>query len=119
MKKEPDFSPCFLCKKIEDALDVLNVGLFDLKEELCRISLVIPANLEDSIDKISRLYERLEDYPEWIPIASLKEETGLTADAIRKKLQNPALFEPEVDYRKIGRNWYVNKRVLARIRRQK
>jgi len=73
-------------------------------------------SLEKKIDALTEVFDTL---PEWIPANTLRETTGLTVDTIRKQLQNPRLFEPEVDYKKVGRIWYINKNAIARVRRQK
>ena len=73
-------------------------------------------NMDTKLDALSEIFGSL---PEWIPANTLKESTGLTVDAIRKQLQNPALFEPEVDCKQMGRIWYIHKNSIAKIRRQK
>ena len=77
---------------------------------------IMALSLEEKVDALSDIFDTL---PEWIPANTLKESTGLTVDTIRKQLQNPRLFEPEVDYKKIGRIWYINKNAIAKVRRQK
>ena len=60
----------------------------------------IKANsLEEKVDALTEVFGTL---PTWIPANILSESTGLTVDTIRKQLQNPCLFEPEVDYKKMA-----------------
>lgn len=72
--------------------------------------------IQNKLDAITDVFAVL---PEWIPAHTLSETVGLTPDAIRKQLQNCRFFEPEVDYRQEGRIWYINKKSIAKIRRQK
>jgi hypothetical protein len=100
-----DISLIELAKKIEflnHSIDSLNINELD--------------SLHMKIDAIAELFAA---YPEWIPANLLQESTGLTADSIRKQLKNPKLFEPEVEYKQIGRLWYVHKSAIYKIRRQK
>ena len=100
-----DISLIDLAKKIEflnHSIDSLNINELD--------------SLHMKIDAIAELFAA---YPEWIPANLLQESTGLTADSIRKQLKNPKLFEPEVEYKQIGRLWYVHKSAIYKIRRQK
>lgn len=100
-----DISLIELAKKIEflnHSIDSLNINELD--------------SLHMKIDAIAELFAA---YPEWIPVNLLQESTGLTADSIRKQLKNPKLFEPEVEYKQIGRLWYVHKSAIYKIRRQK
>ena len=77
----------------------------------------ITANsLEEKMDALTEVFATL---PTWIPANTLSESTGLTVDTIRKQLQNPRLFEPEIDYKRIGRIWYINKSAIPKVRRQK
>jgi Fic family protein len=77
----------------------------------------IKANsLEKKIDALVDIFNSL---PEWIPASTLTESTGLTVDTIRKQLHNPKLFEPEVDFKQIGRIWYIHKNAITKVRRWK
>ena len=73
-------------------------------------------DFERKVDAIMGIFDSL---PEWIPANLLTETTGLTADTIRKQLQDPRLFEPEVDYKKVGRIWYIHKDAIVKVRRRK
>ena len=72
--------------------------------------------LSAKMDAIAGVFASL---PEWIPAHTLQESTGLSVDAIRKQLQNPKNFEPEVDYKQIGKIWHINKNAIPKVRRQK
>ena len=74
------------------------------------------SDLEGKVDALSEVFATL---PTWIPANTLTESTGLTVDTIRKQLQNPRIFEPEIDYKRIGRIWYINKSAIPKVRRQK
>ncbi len=69
--------------------------------------------------KLDVVVEAFGDIPEWIPAYLLQESTGLTADAIRQQLKNPARFEPGKDFRKNGRIWEVHKNAIPKVRRLK
>jgi hypothetical protein len=69
--------------------------------------------------KLDVIVNAFESIPEWIPANSLQESSGLTADAIRQQLKNPARFEPGKDFRKNGRIWEVHKNSISKVRRQK
>ena len=103
--------------------EMLDMSLMHLSQKIERLSEAIDRDSVDSLDnlhkKIDAIAELFGSFPEWIPTNSLQESSGLTADAIRKQLKNPAMFEPEVDYKKIGRIWYIHKNAMHKIRRQK
>jgi len=80
----------------------------DVTELLSELSL--------KMDAIAGVFASL---PEWIPAHTLQESTGLSVDAIRKQLQNPKNFEPEVDYKQIGKIWHINRNAIPKVRRQK
>lgn len=73
-------------------------------------------DFERKVDAIMSIFDSL---PEWVPSSLLTETTGLTADTIRKQLQDPRLFEPDVDYKKVGRIWYIHKNAIVKVRRRK
>ena len=77
---------------------------------------IMAKSLEKKVDALVEVFDSL---PEWMPANILTHTTGLTADTIRKQLQNPLLFEPEVDYKMIGRIWYIHKTALPKIKRRK
>jgi len=79
----------------------------------------VVALLEDLGVKMDAIAGVFASLPEWIPAHSLQESTGLSVDAIRKQLQNPKNFEPEVEYKQIGKIWYINKNAIPKVRRQK
>jgi hypothetical protein len=106
-------------KELKDLLEILETSLFELDDGLKSISLSTPEELKVLVEKVQRMVEMFESYPDWVPVSSLQDTTGLTVDAIRKQLQNPMFFEPGVDYKKSGRFWYIHKNAIARIRRKK
>lgn len=78
--------------------------------------IILLQEMHAKMDAIAGVFASL---PEWIPAHTLKESTGLGVDAIRKQLHNPKYFEPEVDYKKIGSIWHINKNAIPKVRRQK
>lgn len=103
-----------------DHLSRINTNITRLTQEVEEIK-----NSSNSLDlsfvhsKLDVIVDAFDSIPEWIPANSLQESSGLTADAIRAQLKNPVRFEPGVDYKKIGRIWYVHKKSISKIRRQK
>ena len=79
----------------------------------------VVALLEDLGVKMDAIAGVFASLPEWIPAHTLQESTGLSIDAIRKQLKNPKNFEPEVDYKQIGKIWHINKNAIPKVRRQK
>lgn len=105
---------------IIDQLSHMNNNIAQLTQDLEDIKHShVSLDLSIVHSKLDVIVEAFASIPEWIPANSLQESTTLSADAIRLQLKNPALFEPEVDYKKVGRIWYIHKNAIARIRRQK
>ena len=75
--------------------------------------------LEDLSVKMDAIAGVFASLPEWIPAHTLQESTGLSVDAIRKQLLNPKNFEPEIDYKQVGKIWHINKNAIPKVRRQK
>ena len=69
--------------------------------------------------RMEALQDIFDTLPDWIPANTLTETTGLTVDAIRAQIQNPYMFEPEAEIKQIGRIWYIHKRAVPKVRRQK
>jgi len=101
-------------------LSIMNTSLYhhtqspNLNDDVEVIALL--GDIEAKMDAIAGVFASL---PEWIPAHTLQESTGLSVDAIRKQLLNPKNFEPEVDYRQIGKIWHINKNAIPKVRRQK
>ena len=55
---------------------------------------------------------------EWIPVSIVAEVKGLTADAVRKKLQN-GNYEEGLDFRKNGARIEVHQGAIGRIHRER
>lgn len=110
-------------KSKTDIFSNIDISLFQLIQKINELNNIVlqqdTSNIALLHKKIDVIIEAFGRFPEWIPANSLQESTGLKADAIRLQLQNPAIFEPEVDFKKIGRLWYVHKNAIAKIRRQK
>ncbi len=105
---------------IVDQLIQINTTVTQLAQEIEGIrnsSSTLDLSVIDA--KLDVVVDAFDSIPEWIPANSLQESSGLSADAIRLQLKNPARFEPEVDYKKIGRIWWIHKNAMAKIRRQK
>ena len=79
----------------------------------------VVALLDEIITKMDAIIGVFASLPEWIPAHTLQESTGLSVDAIRKQLLNPKNFEPEVDYKQVGKIWHINKSAIPKIRRRK
>ncbi len=100
-------------------LSVMNTSLYDSS------SVSIPQDeemmelLQDVSFKMDALSEAFASLPDWIPAHTLTDSTGLGADAIRKQLQNPKFFEPEVDYKQVGKMWFIHKSAIPKVRRLK
>jgi hypothetical protein len=101
-------------------LSIMNTSLYHHTQSS---SLKNDTEIVELLDEISRKMDAIAgifaSLPEWIPAHTLQESTGLSVDAIRKQLQNPKNFEPEVDYIQIGKIWHINKNAIPKVRRQK
>ena len=101
-------------------LSIMNTSLYHhtqspgLKNDVEVVALL--DELSSKMDAIAGVFASL---PEWIPAHTLQESTGLSVDAIRKQLLNPKNFEPEVDYKQVGKIWHINKSAIPKIRRRK
>ncbi len=108
-------------QSIFDQLGVMNTtlyqqradeGIFPMDDEIVNIL----QKINTKMDALAGVFASL---PEWIPAHTLQESTGLGADAIRQQIKNPKYFEPEVDYKQIGKIWHINKNAIPKIRRRK
>jgi len=101
-------------------LNIMNTSLYhhtqsqNMRDDAEAVTLL--DELSTKMDAIAGLFASL---PEWIPAHTLQESTGLSVDAIRKQLLNPKNFEPEVDYKQVGKIWHINKSAIPKIRRRK
>jgi len=101
-------------------LSIMNTSLYhhtqspNLSDDTEVIALL--GDIATKMDAIAGVFASL---PEWIPAHTLQESTGLSVDAIRKQLLNPKNFEPEIDYKQIGKIWHINKNAIPKVRRQK
>ncbi len=55
---------------------------------------------------------------EWIPVSAVAKHTGLTPDAVRKKLKNGDFVEG-CDFKYIGSRILINQGAIERIQRQR
>jgi hypothetical protein len=108
-----------MTQRLEDQLDVINVSLFDMVESSRHGEGIDSELLKTILLRLEQINESINSLPEWIPANLLRDSTGLSADAIRKQLQNPALFEPEIDCKQVGRLWYIHRSSIGKIRRKK
>jgi len=100
-------------------LSVMNTTLYDQNIQIDFTDEDIIILLQEMHTKMDAIAGVFASLPEWIPAHTLQESTGLSADAIRKQLQNPKHFEPEVDCKQIGIIWHINKNAIPKVRRQK
>jgi len=99
--------------QINEKIMQLSMEVEDLKHSNTSLDFSI---VHSKLDVIVNAFESI---PEWIPANSLQESSGLTAEAIRQQLKNPARFEPGKDFRKNGRIWEIHKNSISKVRRQK
>ena len=103
-----------------DLLSIVNTSLYHhTQSPSLRNDVEVVALLDELSTKMDAIAGVFASLPEWIPAHTLHESTGLSVDAIRKQLLNPKNFEPEVDYRQVGKIWHINKNAIPKVRRQK
>jgi hypothetical protein len=106
--------------EITDLLSIVNTSLYYRTQSP---SLKSDTEIVEILDEMSRKMDAIAgvfaSLPEWIPAHTLQESTGLSVDAIRNQLLNPKNFEPEVDYKQVGKIWHINKNAIPKVRRQK
>ena len=101
-------------------LSIMNTSLYHHTQSTgLRNDAEVVALLDELSRKMDAIAGVFASLPEWIPAHTLQESTGLSVDAIRKQLLNPKNFEPDVDYKRIGSIWHINKNCIPKIRRQK
>ncbi len=101
-------------------LSIMNTSLYHhTQSPNMRDDVEVIALLDEMSTKMDAIAGVFASLPEWIPAHTLHESTGLSVDAIRKQLLNPKNFEPEVDYRQVGKIWHINKNAIPKVRRQK
>jgi hypothetical protein len=103
-----------------DLLSIVNTSLcHHIQDPSLNNDTEIVELLDEMSSKMDAIADVFASLPEWIPAHTLQESTGLSVDAIRKQLLNPKNFEPEIDYRQIGKIWHINKNAIPKVRRQK
>ena len=105
--------------KIIELLSVMNTSLYASSSVSTPQDEGMMELLQDVSFKMDALSEAFASLPDWIPAHTLTDSTGLGADAIRKQLQNPKFFEPEVDYKQVGKIWFIHKSAIPKVRRLK
>jgi len=106
-------------KQTIDLLSIMNTSLYQGTTDTKLSDGDMILLLQDISTKMDALAGVFASLPEWIPAHTLQESTGLSVDAIRKQLLNPKNFEPEVDYKQVGKIWHINKNAIPKVRRQK
>lgn len=105
--------------KMINLLSVMNTSLYTSSQSSTPRDEEVIELLQDVSFKMDALSEAFASLPDWIPAYTLTESTGLGVDAIRKQLQNPKFFEPEVDCKQVGKIWFIHKSAIPKVRRLK
>lgn len=71
---------------------------------------------KEIIMKLHKLKMMISQLPEWISLADMAREKGLSPQAVRKQLLN-GRFEHEVDFKYINCRIYIARNAIFRIKR--
>jgi len=78
------------------------------------------STLENCLMEIRRdlqeLKEALVYLPEWVTVSAVADQTGLTPQAIRKRLYSGS-FEPEVDFKYMGTRIVIARSAVSKLQR--
>lgn len=105
--------------KMINLLSVMNTSLYTSSQSSTPRDEEVIELLQDVSFKMDALSEAFAYLPDWIPAHILTDSTGLGVDAIRKQIQNPKFFEPEVDCKQVGKIWFIHKSAIPKVRRLK
>lgn len=77
-------------------------------------------DMQDKIDNLESAVSNLlsENLIEWTTLSLLSSKTGLTKDALRKRLQNGD-FEEGVDFKRDGNKIVVHQGAIGRLQRKR
>jgi hypothetical protein len=98
-------------------IDYLESKLLDLQEQGVERAKLMEA-LYDTNERLKAKDTVLKNLPQWHSVSAVAEARGLSADAVRKQLNNGE-FESGVDFKKPNGKILINQGAIERIQRKR